>query len=72
MSEEHEGARVLYELEMGLWEMGLSELRYDEEHDRFLFEDGRFAFSRDRPTGAFCRSGATPPSGAIPELRLYC
>lgn len=48
MSEEHEGARVLYELEMGLWEMGLSELRYDEEHDCFLFPDGRFAFSRDR------------------------
>ncbi|HSK99490.1 MAG TPA: hypothetical protein VK869_04060 [Rubrobacteraceae bacterium] len=47
MSEEkHEGARVLYELEMGLWEVGLSELRYDEENDRFLFPDDKFAFSR--------------------------
>ncbi len=47
MSEEkHEGARVLYELEMGLWEVGLSKLQYDSEHDHFLFLDGRFAFSR--------------------------
>lgn len=47
MSEEkHEGARVLYELEMGLWEVGLSKLDYDEERDCFLFSDGRFAFSR--------------------------
>jgi hypothetical protein len=48
MSEEkHEGARVLYELEMGLWEVGFSRLRYDEEHDCFFFPDGRFAFSRE-------------------------
>jgi hypothetical protein len=45
--EKHEAARVLYELEMGLWEVGLSKLRFDEEHDRFLFPDGRFAFSRE-------------------------
>ena len=48
MSEEiHEGARVLYELETGLWEVGLSKLRYDEERDCFVFPDGRFAFSRE-------------------------
>jgi serine/threonine protein kinase HipA of HipAB toxin-antitoxin module len=45
--EKHEAARVLYELEMGLWEVGLSKLRFDEEHDRFVFPDGRFAFSRE-------------------------
>lgn len=45
--EKHEAARVLYELEMGLWEVGLSKLRFDEEHDCFLFPDGRFAFSRE-------------------------
>jgi hypothetical protein len=45
--EKHEGARMLYELEMGLWEVGLSKLRFDEEHERFLFADGRFAFSRE-------------------------
>jgi hypothetical protein len=45
--EKHEGARVLNDLEMGLWEVGLSKLRFDEEHDRFLFPDGRFAFSRE-------------------------
>jgi hypothetical protein len=45
--ERHEGARVLYELEMGLWEVGLSELRYDEEQDCFFFPDGRFTFSRE-------------------------
>ncbi len=45
--ERREGAMVLYELEMGLWEVGLSKLRYDEECDRFLFSDGRFAFSRE-------------------------
>lgn len=42
----HEGARVLFELEMELWKVGFSKLRYDEEHDLFLFADGRFAFSR--------------------------
>jgi hypothetical protein len=45
--EKHEGARMLYELEMGLWEVGLSKLRFDEEHERFLFANGRFAFSRE-------------------------
>lgn len=46
-SQKHEEARVLYELEMGLWEVGLSKLRYDEERGYFLFPDGRFAFSRE-------------------------
>ena len=40
-------AKVLYDLEMALWEMGMSKLNYDEELDCFRFpEDGRFAFSK--------------------------
>lgn len=41
-----QAAKILYELETGLWEMNLSKLSYDEEHDCFRFRDGRFAFSR--------------------------
>jgi hypothetical protein len=40
-------AKVLYDLEMALWEMGMSKLNYDEELECFRFpEDGRFAFSK--------------------------
>jgi len=40
-------AKVLYDLEMALWELGMSKLNYDEEQDCFRFpEDGRFAFSK--------------------------
>ena len=61
--EKHEGARVLYELEMGLWEVGLSKLHYDEEHDRFLFPDGKFAPPARGLTGSSCKSEVTRPSG---------
>ena len=66
--EKHEGARVLYELEMGLWEVGLSKLRFDEEHDRFplsrwalrlLPREGRLeapARARLRPLAAIHRT----------------
>ena len=40
-----QAAKVLYDLEMGLWEMGWSKLNYDEDGDCFRFGDGRFAFS---------------------------
>ena len=39
-------AKVLYDLEMRLWEMDMSKLSYDEEQDCFRFRDGRFAFSK--------------------------
>ncbi len=40
-------AKVLYDLERALWEMGMSKLNYDEELDCFRFpEDGRLAFSK--------------------------
>jgi hypothetical protein len=39
-------AKVLYDLEMRLWEMDMSNLSYDEEQDCFRFRDGRFAFSK--------------------------
>ena len=39
---------VLYDIEMGLWEAGMSTLTYDEEHDCFRFKDGRFAFSKTK------------------------
>jgi hypothetical protein len=42
----HRAAKVLYDLEMGLWDMNLSKLSYDEEQDCFRFRDGRFAFSK--------------------------
>ena len=42
----HQAATVLYDLEMGLWEMDMSNLSYDEEQDCFRFRDGRFAFSK--------------------------
>ena len=42
----HRAAKVLYDLEMGLWEMNLSKLSYDEEQDCYRFRDGRFAFSK--------------------------
>ena len=41
----HQAAKVLYDLEMGLWEMDMSKLSYDEAQDCFRFRDGRFAFS---------------------------
>ena len=43
-----QAAKVLYELEIALWETGLSKLVYDEQKDCFRFEDGKFAFSRRR------------------------
>ena len=51
-------AKVLYDLEKGLWEMDMSKLSYDEDQECFRFRDGRFAFSKteadwklDRRTG---------------------
>jgi hypothetical protein len=41
-----QAVKVLYDLEMGLWEMDMSNLSYDEEQDCFRFSDGRFAFSK--------------------------
>jgi hypothetical protein len=41
-----QAVKVLYDLEMGLWEMDMSNLSYDEDQDCFRFKDGRFAFSR--------------------------
>ena len=42
-----QAVKVLYDLEMALWEMGMAQLTYDEEQDCFRFpEDGRFAFSK--------------------------
>ena len=41
-----QAAKVLYDLEMGLWEMDMSKLSYDEDQDCFRFRDGRFAFSK--------------------------
>ncbi len=43
-----QAAKVLYDLELGLWEANMSKLRYDEEQDCFRFRDGRFAFSKTR------------------------
>ncbi len=43
-----QAAKVLYDLELGLWEANMSKLRYDEEQDCFRFRDGRFAFSKSR------------------------
>jgi hypothetical protein len=43
-----QAAKVLYDLEMGLWEANMSKLSYDEEQDCFRFRDGRFAFSKSR------------------------
>jgi hypothetical protein len=39
---------VHYDLEIALWETGLSELVYDEQRECFRFEDGQFASSRRR------------------------
>ncbi len=44
----HQAAEVLYDLEIALWETGLSKLVYDEQRECFRFEDGQFAFSRRR------------------------
>jgi hypothetical protein len=45
----HQAARVLYDLQMGLWEANMSEeLTYDEERECFRFRDGRFAFSKTK------------------------
>ena len=41
-----QAAKVLYDLEMGLWEMGISKLSYNEHQHCFRFRDGRFAFSK--------------------------
>ena len=41
-----QAVKVLYDLEMGLWEMDMSNLCYDEDQDCFRFRDGRFAFSK--------------------------
>ena len=43
-----QAAKVLYDLEMGLWEANMSKLSYDEEQDCFRFRDGQFAFSKTR------------------------
>ena len=42
-----QAAKVLYDLELGLWEANMSKLS-DEEQDCFRFRDGRFAFSKSR------------------------
>ena len=41
-----QAAKVLYNLEMGLWEANMSKLSYNEDQDCFRFEDCRFAFSK--------------------------
>jgi hypothetical protein len=41
-----QAAKVLYDLEMGLWEANMSKLSYDEDQECFRFRDGRFAFSK--------------------------
>jgi hypothetical protein len=41
-----QAVKVLYDLEMGLWEMDMSNLSYDEDQDCFRFRDGGFAFSK--------------------------
>lgn len=38
--------KVLYDLEMGLWEMDMANLSYDEDQDCFRFRDSPFAFSK--------------------------
>ena len=43
-----QAVKALYDLEMRLWEMDMSNLSYDEEQDCFRFRDGRFAFSKTR------------------------
>jgi hypothetical protein len=43
-----EEAEGLYEFEIILREMGLSDFVYDQEEDLFRCKDGRFAFSRER------------------------
>lgn len=47
MDDTHD-ARVLYEVEIELFELGWSSLVYDEGEDAFRFPDGTFAFSRER------------------------
>jgi hypothetical protein len=42
----HRAAKILYDLETGLWEANMSKLIYYEEQDCFRFRDGRFAFSK--------------------------
>ena len=39
-------AKVLYDLERGLWEANMSKLSYDEDQEWFRFRDGRFVFSK--------------------------
>jgi hypothetical protein len=64
--EKHEGARVLYELEMGLWEVGLWKLTFDEEHDLSLA-----GFSLDRlPSSARGPTGKRPPWSRSPRNRI--
>ena len=41
-----QAAKVLYDLERGLWEANMSKLSYDEDQECFRFRDGRFAFSK--------------------------
>jgi hypothetical protein len=48
-----QAVKVLYDLEMGLWEMDMSNLSYDEDQDCFRFKDGRFAFSRTQADWKF-------------------
>ena len=47
-ADDRQAARVLYNLQMGLWEANMSELTYDEERECFRFRDGRFAFSKTK------------------------
>jgi hypothetical protein len=44
----HQAARVLYDLQMGLWAATMSELTYDEKQECFRFRDGQFAFSKTK------------------------
>ena len=57
----HQAAKVLYDLEMGLWEMDMSKLSYDEEQDCFRFRDGRFAFSKTRADWKRLEEGGHAP-----------
>jgi hypothetical protein len=57
----HQAAKVLYDLEMGLWEMDMSKLSYDEEQDCFRFRDGRFAFSKTQADWKRLEEGGHAP-----------
>ena len=57
----HRAAKILYDLEMGLWEANMSDLSYDEEQDCFRFRDGRFAFSKTEADWKLLEEGGYAP-----------